>query len=122
MPDVDKDVHGAAYIDLVRRFGGTFRTYKTQVDGLGVAVPVDLLPGDAERVFILFINNGVGGVSVTPTPPRVGVANISIGVGADRAFNINDHATLPTDQWWLLAAVGDSVTVVACRRESIIRK
>jgi hypothetical protein len=115
------DVHGAALRDLARRFGGYLGPKLTQAIGAGAGVPVQALQADPERVFVLFVNTGVGVISISPFGSILTTGGISISPGSDRSFNVNDHGSLPTEPWWMLAGVGDNLTILIVRRETLVK-
>lgn len=111
-------IHGAAYRELARRFGGYLRTYTQTVSPGGVGTATRMLQADADRVYVMFFNTGAGGVQVSPSPKLITQGGFTIQALAEREFNLTDHATLPTEEWWVNGAVPDAILCIFCRLES----
>jgi hypothetical protein len=111
--------YGAALQELELRFGGPLRTTTRTVAMAGAGVPVEIAQADADRVLLIVLNQGVGNVGIAPSSNILLTGSLTLPVGSgERTFNINDHGTLPTENWFGIGAVADNVLVISCKRET----
>lgn len=116
--DIFPGIHGAAYKELAKRFGGLFRTTFRIVAAPGVGVAAELAKGNADRVFILFQNVGANGVTIGTTPQMAASAGLTVAPLTDRSFNLNDHAVLPCETWYITGAVTEGLNVLEVFRDT----
>lgn len=116
--DLYPGVHGAALKDLARRFGGYLRSRFTVVATTVVGDVITLAQANADRVYIAFYNVGGGNVTIGISPQMTLSGGLIVAPMTDRAFNLIDHAVLPTEHWTMTGAAGNGLGVLEVVRES----
>ena len=110
---------GAALEFLERTYGGTLRDYEEVVSV--TSATVQIVSGDADRVFLLVTNLGANAVYVAPTLPVSAARGIYLAAnGGLLGFNLYQDGLMPVlPLFGFTAAAAMNVFVIRVRRETI---
>ncbi len=110
---------GAALEYLEREYGGTMRDYEEVV--LVSGATIQIVSGDADRVFLAMVNLGTVAVMVSPTQPVSAARGIRLGGGGGIiAFNVRDDGLMPVVQWHAMTTLANQpLYIVRVRRETL---
>lgn len=93
-----------------REFGGPTTEQESLVTVPAGNVVVQLVPNNAERVSLVFVNDGGNLVAISLTNATGSSGGIGVnGNGGAITMNVRDDSTLPSRQWVAASSLGSTV-------------